>query len=162
MDRQQRNAVDNFGPVKTYIWEICFNLSDYNLQAMTAVDEQLVDFRERCWFHMNEGKSESTFPFLCVSVCVYVRVWMEVSGNKKSTWICLDIRPLFFHTVPKLVQAFVTMYSEIFQALATEEDVLLLKPLLEPDSDSVVRWKLQALTILFQFAKHLEVYCSEC
>jgi hypothetical protein len=57
---------------------------------------------------------------------------MEVIGDKKSKRIPLDISPLFFHIVSELVQALVITYSEIFQALAVEGDVLLLKPFLGP------------------------------
>jgi hypothetical protein len=53
---------------------------------------------------------------------------MGVSGDKKSKWTSLDISPLFFFTVQKLVQALVITYDEIFQALALEGDVLLPKP----------------------------------
>jgi hypothetical protein len=42
----------------------------------------------------------------------------------------LDISPLFFHIVSKLVQALFITYDEIFQALAAERDVLLPKPFL--------------------------------
>jgi hypothetical protein len=52
---------------------------------------------------------------------------MEVSGDKKGTQIYLDLSPVFFHTVPKLVQALVITYDEIFCALAAG-DTLLLKP----------------------------------
>jgi hypothetical protein len=56
---------------------------------------------------------------------------MEVSGDKKSTWIALDISRLFFHIVSKLVQALVITCDEIFQALVTR-DVLFPKPFLDP------------------------------
>jgi hypothetical protein len=57
---------------------------------------------------------------------------MQVSGDKKSAQISSDISPLFFHTVSKLVRAPVITYSEILQALAVEEDVLLPKPFQNP------------------------------
>jgi hypothetical protein len=38
--------------------------------------------------------------------------------------------PLFLHIVPKRVQAHVITYNEIFQALAVEGDILILKPFL--------------------------------
>jgi hypothetical protein len=62
---------------------------------------------------------------------------MEVSGDKKNTLIPLDVSPLFFHTVSKLVQALVVK-DEIFQALVVE-DVLLTKPFLDLGFDGVVR-----------------------
>jgi hypothetical protein len=49
---------------------------------------------------------------------------MEVSGDKKSIWISLDISPVYFHIFSKLVQALVLIYSEIFPALAVERKVL--------------------------------------
>jgi hypothetical protein len=62
---------------------------------------------------------------------------MEVSGDKKSIWISLDIIPLFFHIVSKLPQVLAIIYDKIFQALAAEEDVLLPKPLLDPTPPTV-------------------------
>jgi hypothetical protein len=50
----------------------------------------------------------------------------------KSIQISLDISPLFFHLVSKLVQAPVITYDEIFQALVAEGDFLLPKPFLDP------------------------------
>jgi hypothetical protein len=50
---------------------------------------------------------------------------MKVNGDKLRTQISLDISPLLFHTVSKLVQALVITYDEIFQALAVEADVVL-------------------------------------
>jgi hypothetical protein len=44
----------------------------------------------------------------------------------------LDISPLFFHIVSKLVQELVITCDEIFQALAAEGDVLHTKPFLDP------------------------------
>jgi hypothetical protein len=84
---------------------------------------------------------------------------MEVSGYKKSTQICLGIRPLFFHIFSKIVQALVITYYEIFQALAVEGDVLLLKPFLELSFDTAVRWKSPTSEMFFQFAKHMFCYC---
>jgi hypothetical protein len=52
---------------------------------------------------------------------------MEINRDKNSIRISLDISPLFFHTVSKLVQALVMTYDEIFQALAVEGEVLLPK-----------------------------------
>jgi hypothetical protein len=66
---------------------------------------------------------------------------METSGDKKkSTWICLDINPLFSHTDPKPVQALVITYDEVSQALAVEADVMLPNPFLDLGLDGVVRW----------------------
>jgi hypothetical protein len=56
---------------------------------------------------------------------------MEVSRDKKSIHISLDISLLFIHTLSKHVQAHVITYDEIFQALNVEGDVLLLKPFLD-------------------------------
>jgi hypothetical protein len=79
---------------------------------------------------------------------------MEVIGDKKSTRISLDTGPLFFHTVPKPVQALVVTYDETLQALAAEADVLLRKPFTDLDFDGTVRWKSPALgDFLLQFAK---------
>jgi hypothetical protein len=55
-----------------------------------------------------------------------------LNGGKKITLISLDISPLFFHTVFKLVQALVITYDEIFQALVVEGYALLLNPFLDP------------------------------
>jgi hypothetical protein len=41
---------------------------------------------------------------------------VKVSGDK-STWISLDISPLFSHIVFKCVQALTITYDEIFRAL---------------------------------------------
>jgi hypothetical protein len=57
---------------------------------------------------------------------------VEVSEDKECTQISLDISPLFFHIVSKLVQALVISYSEIFQALVVEGDILLPRPFLDP------------------------------
>jgi hypothetical protein len=62
---------------------------------------------------------------------------MEVSGDKKSTLLSLDITPQFFHTVSKLVQALVITYDQIFQALAVKGDVLLPMPFLDPAPPTV-------------------------
>jgi hypothetical protein len=61
---------------------------------------------------------------------------MEAGGDKKSTWITLDISPLFFHIVSKLVQELVVTYG-IFQALVVEGDVLPLKPFLDPTPPTI-------------------------
>jgi hypothetical protein len=77
--------------------------------------------------------------------------------EKRKVHKCLDISPLFFHIVPKLIQALVIMYDEISQALAVEGDVLLPKPFPDPGFDGVVRWKSPTSEMFFQFAKHVEV-----
>jgi hypothetical protein len=56
---------------------------------------------------------------------------MEVDGDKKSIRTWLDISPLSFHIVSKLVQALVITYDNIFQALAVEADVLLQKSFMD-------------------------------
>jgi hypothetical protein len=56
---------------------------------------------------------------------------MEVKVGKRSIWISLDISPLFFYVVYKLVEALIVIYDEIFQALGVKGDVLLLKPFLD-------------------------------
>jgi hypothetical protein len=63
---------------------------------------------------------------------------MEVNGDKKSTRTCLDISPLLFHAVPKLVEALVITYDQIFQAL-TVGDILLPKLFLDLGIDGVLR-----------------------
>jgi hypothetical protein len=77
---------------------------------------------------------------------------MEVSGNKKSIWISLDISPLFFHTVPKLVQAHTIMHDEIFQALAVEGDEMPPKPFLDLGIDGVVTWNSPVSEMFFFFS----------
>jgi hypothetical protein len=62
---------------------------------------------------------------------------MEVYGGKKSTWISLNISPLFFHIFSKFVQALLITCAEIFQVLAVEGDVLLPKPLLDSTPPTV-------------------------
>jgi hypothetical protein len=57
---------------------------------------------------------------------------MEVSEDKKSTWLSLDTSPLF-SAVSKLVQALVIIYDEISQALELQRNVLLTKPFLGPN-----------------------------
>jgi hypothetical protein len=57
---------------------------------------------------------------------------MEVSGDKENTRISLDISPLFFHILSKLVLALVLTYEETVQAVAVKGDVLLPKPFLDP------------------------------
>jgi hypothetical protein len=69
----------------------------------------------------------------------------------------LVISSLFFHIVPILVQALVIMCDEIFQTMAVEGDVLLLKPFLDLGFDGVIRWKSLAWEMFFQFAKHVKV-----
>jgi hypothetical protein len=56
---------------------------------------------------------------------------MEVSEDKKNTRIYLDIIPLFYHMVSKLVQALVIIHYEIFQALAAGGNVLLPQSFLD-------------------------------
>jgi hypothetical protein len=104
---------------------------------------------------------------------------LEVSGDKKNTWISSDISPLLLHIVSKFVQALVITHNENFQALAVEAYILLPKPFLDPSHpphspdlapldfhevqkwlldlgfDNVIRWK--SLVCFFQFAKHGEV-----
>jgi hypothetical protein len=54
----------------------------------------------------------------------------------------LDISPLSFHIVPKLVQALVIItYDDIFLALAVEEDILLLKTFPDLSFNGVIKWK---------------------
>jgi hypothetical protein len=62
---------------------------------------------------------------------------MEVSGDKESTRIFLDISSLYVHTGPKRVQAVIT-HNETFQPQAIDH-ILLLKPFLDPGFDGVVR-----------------------
>jgi hypothetical protein len=57
---------------------------------------------------------------------------MEKNGDKKSIRISLDIVLLYFHIVSKIVQAFLTTYDEIFQALAAEGDAPLPMPFMDP------------------------------
>jgi hypothetical protein len=75
---------------------------------------------------------------------------MEVSGGKTSTRISLDISPLLFHTVSKLVQALVITYVYVFQDLAVEGDVLLPKPFLNVGFNVIVRWKPLASKMFLQ------------
>jgi hypothetical protein len=77
------------------------------------------------WWQWESHNIESESKFR------YFFRWMEMSGDKKSRRICLVIGPLFFHIFPELVQALVITYSEIFQALAVEGDVLLPKSFLD-------------------------------
>jgi hypothetical protein len=62
---------------------------------------------------------------------------MEVSGNRKHIWIPLDISPLFFHILSKIVQALFVTYDGIFQALVVKGYILLLKPFLDPISATI-------------------------
>jgi hypothetical protein len=57
---------------------------------------------------------------------------MEMFGENKCSRFSLDISPLYFHIVSKLVQELIITHDEIFQALAVERIVLLLKPFLNP------------------------------
>jgi hypothetical protein len=59
---------------------------------------------------------------------------------RKCTRIRLDIRPLFFHIVPKFVQALVIRHDEIFKALAVKEDVLLPKPFMDLSHHRTIRF----------------------
>jgi hypothetical protein len=72
--------------------------------------------------------------------------WIEVHDDKKSARISLDISSLFFHIVLKLVQALVITYDEIFEALAVEGDILLLKPFLDP-TPNIVQPRLRPLRL---------------
>jgi hypothetical protein len=84
----------------------------------------------------------------------------EEKWTKKSTWIPLDNSPLFFHTVSKLVQAFVITYDEIFQALAVEGDVLLPKPFLD-NTPPTVQPRLGPLgTYVFGKLKNISTACD--
>jgi hypothetical protein len=84
---------------------------------------------------------------------------MELSADKKSTWIYLDISPLFSHILPRLAQALVVTYDEIFQALAVDGDVLLSKPFLYLGFDGAVGWKSPTSEMFFfRLAKHLKVH----
>jgi hypothetical protein len=58
------------------------------------------------------------------------------TADKKSIWISLDISPLFFHIVFKLVQVHVITYDENIQALAVK-DVLLPDPFLDPTPPTI-------------------------
>jgi hypothetical protein len=62
---------------------------------------------------------------------------MEVIREKKSIWMSLDISPLFFCIVSKLVQAFDATHDQIFQALAVEGGILLPKPFLDPTPSTI-------------------------
>jgi hypothetical protein len=66
---------------------------------------------------------------------------MGVIGDKKSIRISLDMSPLFFFTVFKVILALVVTYDEIFQALSVEGNFLLLKPFLVLGLGGVVIWK---------------------
>jgi hypothetical protein len=68
---------------------------------------------------------------------------MEVSKDKKGIQISLDISPLFFHLASKLVQALVITYDK--------------QPFLDLGFDGVVRWKLPASEMFFQFPKYVKV-----
>jgi hypothetical protein len=81
---------------------------------------------------------------------------MEVSGGKKSRRICLDISPLFFHVVPRLLQALFITYDEISQALAVG-DVLLPKSFQVLSFGGVVRWQSSATDVFLQFPKHVKI-----
>jgi hypothetical protein len=80
---------------------------------------------------------------------------MEVSGGKTSMRISLDIRPLFFHTLFKLVRVPVVIYVEIFQAVEVQGDGLLPKQFLDLGFDGVVRWKSPPSEVFFQFSKRV-------
>jgi hypothetical protein len=74
---------------------------------------------------------------------------MEINGDRKSIWMSLDISPLFFHIVTKLIQALVIIYDEIFQAPVVEGDILFQKPFLDLGFDGVVSWKSMVLEMFF-------------
>jgi hypothetical protein len=46
--------------------------------------------------------------------------WMEVSGNKQSTWLCLDTSHLFLRVANKFLMVLVILYNETFQAWVVE------------------------------------------
>jgi hypothetical protein len=74
----------------------------------------------------------------------------------------LEISPVFFHIVSKLVQALVITHSEIFQALAVEVDVLLPKPFLNPRG-GVQKWfREQDVSLYRQGLENLTVCCDRC
>jgi hypothetical protein len=60
--------------------------------------------------------------------------------------------------VPKLVQALILMYYEIFEALVVGGGILLPKPFLDLGFGGVIRWTSNLLSsdMFFQFAKHLQ------
>jgi hypothetical protein len=67
----------------------------------------------------------------------------------------LDISPLFFQRVSKLVQVLDLTYDEIFQALAAA-DVLLPKPFQDLDFDGVVSSKSPASEMFFSVCQTRE------
>jgi hypothetical protein len=76
----------------------------------------------------------------------------------------LDTTQTFFHNVKCLnvkiitgfVHTFVTGYDEVFQALAIEGNVLLLRPLLDFGSD-VLRWEVQTSKMFLYLKIFLKV-----
>jgi hypothetical protein len=74
---------------------------------------------------------------------------VEVNGEEKIKRISLDVSPLFFRIVSRLVQALVIICGEVFQALVVERNVLLPKPCLDPGFDGVVGWKSPASEMFF-------------
>jgi hypothetical protein len=80
---------------------------------------------------------------------------MELSVDKESTQVCLDISPLLLHTVPQLVQVPVIIHDETLQALAVEGDVLIPKPFLDLGFDGAIRWKSPSSETFSQLAKHI-------
>jgi hypothetical protein len=65
----------------------------------------------------------------------------------EKQWVCSDVSPLFFHVVLKLVQALFIRNDEIFQVLAVEENVLLLKPFLNLGTGGVARRRVFFFTL---------------
>jgi hypothetical protein len=81
---------------------------------------------------------------------------MEVSGDKKSTRIFLNIGHLFFRIVFKLVQELIITYDEFFQALAVEGDILFLKPFVDLTPPIVQpRLGLLGLSRVWQIGKNI-------
>jgi hypothetical protein len=81
---------------------------------------------------------------------------METCGDNKSIQIRLNISRIFFHTVPKLVQALVITYVDIFHSLAVEGGVLLPKTFLDLGFDCVVTWKSPASEMFFSVCQTSE------
>jgi hypothetical protein len=101
--------------------------------------------------------------FLCVTVSqkLSLPLFFFVNGGswrQENARICFGHKFSILPPVPKIVQALVTMHNGISQTLAAQGDVLLLKPFLDFGFNGVVRWKSTASEIIFQFAKHVEVY----
>jgi hypothetical protein len=76
--------------------------------------------------------------------------------TKKALDMLGHYSSLFFHTVPRTVQALVITYDEIFQALAIEGNFLHQKPFLDLGFDGVVRWKTPASEMFFSVCQTCE------